>query len=364
MSHLLVFLFIVCAHPVNANQGHNDFVITKVTNRIYIAHPGRVRRINSTSTIVVGDSFVVVIESQTDEATAGRLIKDIRQKISNLPIKYLIFSHSHSDHTLGAGAFLKENPALIIIAHQWTADHIAQYGREEKQTWANLVQQKAIEAAKSDRPGSTGTGIVDDLTAYYRDILASPVIVPNLYFSDSLTIAGKGLEIQLKFLGKGHTPGDIVAFIPKEKFLVAGDLVHDFEPLFADGDPDSWIAILEKIRTWNFDSFVGGHGDFHKGKWVLEAWLAYMKELKAKTLDALQKEQTSKTFLTNLTLDSFSSLQNGYGDRIQQFRTGYMDFWTGPLLDAVRDEAGILWRFYSRAKILTAPNASPGRPQE
>lgn len=352
---LLILSLIVNAHPVTAKQGPEDFVITKITNRIYIAHPGRVRRINSTSTILVGDNFLTVIESQTDEATANRLIKDIREKISSLPIKYLVFSHSHSDHTLGAGAFLQENPELVIISHQKTADHIARYGLEEKQAWAELIKQKATETAKNSKLLSTKTGIVDALNAYYKDVLSSPVIVPNLYFSDSLTITDQGLEIQLKHLGKGHTAGDIIAFLPKEKFLVTGDLVHDFEPLFADSDPDSWIAILEKVKTLDFDRFVGGHGDLHEGKGVLNAWLAYMKELTDKTADAAKKGGELKTFKNNLTLDSFSSLQNGYGDRIQQFRSGYMDFWTGPLLDAVREEAGILWEFYSRTSV------SPGR---
>src|SRR4030095_11794529 len=105
---LLPFLIIIAStFSLFANATSDVFVITKITNHIYIAHPGLVKRINSTSTIIVGENYLTVIESQPDIYLAKMLISEIRQRISKLPIKYLIFSHFHSDHTLGAGAFLQ-----------------------------------------------------------------------------------------------------------------------------------------------------------------------------------------------------------------------------------------------------------------
>jgi glyoxylase-like metal-dependent hydrolase (beta-lactamase superfamily II) len=147
-------------------------------------------------------------------------------------------------------------------------------------------------------------------------------------------------------LGDGHTPGDIVALIPQDKVLVTGDLVHDYEPLFWNAHPDSWIQVLEKIKQLDFDSFVGGHGDMHRGKDIINSWLSYIKELKAKTIAAINEGLTLEAFLNKITPETFTSLQNGYGERIQKFRLSYMNYFTGPLPDAVRAEITDIWKFY------------------
>ncbi len=123
--------------------------------------------------------------------------------------------------------------------------------------------------------------------------------------------------------------------------------MHDFEPLFWDANPDSWIQVLEKIKQIDFDYFIGGHGDMHKGKDIVYAWQNYIKELKTKTLIAIKNNLTLKSFQDEITLESFTSLQNGYGERIQKFRTSYMEFLPGPMLDAVKDEIAYMWKFYN-----------------
>lgn len=353
-NFFLLLLLISNSSLLKGQETPASFVITKITNRVYIVHPGRVKRINSTSTIIVGTNFLTVIESQTDVFTATGLIKEIRQNISKLPIKYLIFSHAHSDHISGAGAFLQENPSLIIIAHEKAAEHISLHALDEQKTWGSIIKQKSEEAKKQallmENEGQRDYWLktAADLDTYYKNINASKIIKPNLTFSDSLNLYDNDLQIQLRYLGGGHTPGDIVVYIPHDKVLVTGDLVHDFEPLFQDADPDSWILALERIRQIDFDYFVGGHGDMHKGKDILYAWQNYMIELEDKTKDAIKNGLTLKQFQNNITIESFASLRDGYGERIQKFRTSYMEYWTGPLLDAVKDEIACLWKYYSR----------------
>jgi cyclase len=330
------------------------FAISKISKHVYIAHPERIKRINSTSTIIVSENYITVIESQTDIFMATELIKEIREKISGLPIKYLVFSHFHSDHTLGAAAFLKENPSLIIIAHENTAQHMLLYAAGEQKSWAEIVKQKSIDARDSAAVAQNAETkaylfkTADELETYYKDIQSSIIINPNLTFSDSLTLSDNGLKLQLLFLGAGHTPGDIVVLIPQDEVLVTGDLVHDYEPLFWDADPDSWIETLEKLKQLDFEYFVGGHGDSHHGKDIISLWENYIKELKSKTIGAIKQGLPLAAFQQKITLESFSSLQNGYGERIQKFRTSCMEYWTGPLLDAVKDEIAYMWKFYCK----------------
>jgi glyoxylase-like metal-dependent hydrolase (beta-lactamase superfamily II) len=147
----------------------------------------------------------------------------------------------------------------------------------------------------------------------------------------------------------GHTAGDIIIFVPQDKVLITGDLVHDYEPLFWDADPDSWVKVLEKMQRIDFDYFVGGHGDKHKGKEIIYNWRNYIGELISKTKGAIKEGITLETFQNELTTETFSSLQDGYGERIQKFRTGYMEYLTGPLIDAIRGEIAFVWKFYEKA---------------
>jgi glyoxylase-like metal-dependent hydrolase (beta-lactamase superfamily II) len=284
---------------------------------------------------------------------ATALIRGIRQKISKLPIKYLIFSHFHLDHILGAEAFLRENPSLIIIAHQNTAEHIALHGIDEQTSWITTIKQKSIEArqfadsAKTELKRKYFIGASIELEAYYKDVQSSTIIPPNLTFKDSLNLYDANLQVQLAFLGAAHTSGDIVVFIPQDKVLITGDIVHDYEPLFWDADPDSWVKVLEKMKQIDFDYFIGGHGDMHKGKEIIYAWQGYIQELITKTKGAILEGLTLETFQNKITTETFSSLQNGYGTRIQKFRTTYMEFLTGPLIDAIKGEIAFVWKFYN-----------------
>lgn len=352
---LIIFLLLFTSNTTSlfGREKKGIFEIKKITGHVYIAHPKRISRINSTSTIIVGETYLTIIESQTDVFMARQLIKEIREKISGLPIRYLIFTHFHVDHILGAGAFLQENPSLVIITHQKSAEHIFLHGPADQNFWLEVVKQQigstkdSALITKNEEKRKYFLRISVELEEYYSDIKSSSLTPPNLTFSDSLNLYDKDLRIQLKFLGSGHTPGDIVVLIPQDRVLVTGDLIHDYEPLFWNADPDSWIQVLEKVKQLDFDYFVGGHGDTHNGKIIIESWLNYIKELKVKTNTAIKEGKTLESFLNNITLDSFTSLNNGYGDTIQKFRTSYMDYWTGPLIDALKNEISDVWKFYT-----------------
>ncbi|HLP39450.1 MBL fold metallo-hydrolase [Lacibacter sp.] len=349
---VLLFLKILNTLTLLGKEAKEIFVITKMTEHVYIAHPSRVSRINSTTTIIVNATYLSVIESQTDLFMAKELIAAIRKKISALPIRYLIFSHYHTDHILGAQAFLQENPSLIIIAQQQAARHIFLYAEDEKISWSETVWQQSVAARDSalssisEERKNYFSGLSDELGAYSKDIRSSAIILPNLTFYDSLILHDKNADLQLYFLGDGHTQGDIIAMIPQDKVLVTGDLVHDYEPLFWNAHPDSWIEVLEKINVLDFEYFVGGHGDIHIGKDIIHSWLNYMKELKVKTIAAINKGLTLEAFLHEVNPDTFISLQNGYADRIQKFRLSYMNYFTGSLQDAIKAEITDLWKFY------------------
>lgn len=357
MKKLVVFVILtISLFNISSGQTKISFVIKKITDHIYIAHPQKVNRVNNTSTIILSPDYLTVVESQTDEFMATELIKAIRSKISRLPIKYLINTHFHLDHILGTKAFVKENPGIVIITHELTAKIIEQKAQKDKDQFAAGLMQKSISTRKqgnqeTDKEKRSELLVAaNDIEKYSKDLSASTVTLPTLTFRDSLTIWDHRLHIELKFLGSGHTPGDIALLIPEEKFLITGDLVHDYEPLFWDADIDSWLSTLNKIKTLDFDYFVGGHGDVHKGKEVIDFWKEYIEEVKTKTIKAIKEGISLTDFQKNLSLESFASLQkNDYGRRIQHFRSSFMgDVMTGPLLEAIRSQMEFVWNYYQK----------------
>jgi len=357
MKKMVVF-FILTVFFFNISPGQTkiSFVVKKITNYIYIAHPQRVNRVSNTSTVILSPDYLTVVESQTDEFMATELIKAIRSKISGLPIKYLINTHFHLDHVLGTKAFVRENPGIVIIAHELTAIIMEQKTKRDKDQFAAGLMQKSISTRRqADQEKNQGKrsellAAANDIEKYSKDLDASTIVFPSLTFRDSLTIWANRLHIQLKFLGGGHTPGDIVLLIPEEKFLVTGDLVHDYEPLFWDADIDNWLLILDKIKGLDFDYFVGGHGDIHRGKALIDFWKEYMEEVKTKTTTAIREGVSLTDFQKSLSLESFASLQkNDYGKRIQNFRSSYMgNVITGPLLEAIRGQMEFVWNYYQK----------------
>lgn len=350
-----------------------SFEVKKISPRVYVAHPSQVSRVNATSVILVGDTFLTVVESQPDTRQAELLLKEIRKSVSSLPIRYLVLTHFHLDHILGISSFVKENKDLIIVSHSNAKDHIQNFGEQEKQQWLSIIQnvywhrldQTAGDFKNIDNSGdktreewlaiirefykrqSEAVIEADEIQKYYEDILKSPVSLPTLTFTDSLIIFDGNFSYKLSYMGWGHTNSDIIIHVPQEKLLIVGDLLHDFEPLFTDAKPDEWIDILEKLRKLDFTFIVGGHGEAQIGKTILEQWRNYVKEIVAKVKISINSGESLEAFLHRTDVKSFKSLQlNDYGDRIQSFRTGYVSVLTGSLEDAVKENLRNLWEYY------------------
>jgi cyclase len=83
---------------------------------------------------------------------------------------------------------------------------------------------------------------------------------PTLSFADTLDIDIGNRQVQVKHLGRGNTPGDAIVYLPKEKILVAGDLVVYPIPYTYDGYPAEWIQTLQNLARLDAQTIVPGHG--------------------------------------------------------------------------------------------------------
>jgi len=184
--------------------------------------------------IVIGDNAVMVIDTQATPAMAQDVIRRIRE-VTDKPIKSVVLSHYHAVRVLGASAY---RPEHIIASHD-TYELIAERGE----------QDKASEIGRFPR--------------LFRDVESVPTGLtwPTITFKGEMTLWLGKLEVKLLQLGRGHTKGDTVVWLPQDKVLFSGDLVEfDATPYAGDAYFQDWPKTLDNIAALKPRALVPGRG--------------------------------------------------------------------------------------------------------
>jgi glyoxylase-like metal-dependent hydrolase (beta-lactamase superfamily II) len=190
---------------------------------------------------VEGEDFVVCFEALATPVAAQKWLDRLREH-TDKPVRYLVLSHYHAVRVLGASAF----DAEVIVAHENTRALVAERGKED---WASEFARMPRLAEGADSvPGLTW---------------------PTLTFSDRMTIdlGGDRGDLVLQYCGRGHTEGDIVAWLPRHRILFAGDLVEAEAALYTgDAFHRDWsTTTLNRVAAIGADTLIGGRGGVSRG---------------------------------------------------------------------------------------------------
>src|SRR5215470_12486824 len=189
--------------------------------------------------IVVGDDAVLVADTQATPVMAADVIGCIRE-VTDKPIKYVVLTHYHAVRVLGASAY----KAQQIIASQDTYDLIVERGEQDKASEIGRFP-RLFAGVETVPPGMTW---------------------PTMTFTGKMTVWLGKLEVQLLQLGRGHTKGDTVVWLPGEKALLSGDLVEfDATPYAGDAYFKDWPQTLDNIAALGPRALVPGRGPALKG---------------------------------------------------------------------------------------------------
>ncbi|HEY6512739.1 MAG TPA: MBL fold metallo-hydrolase [Burkholderiaceae bacterium] len=184
--------------------------------------------------VIVGDDAVMVVDTQATPVMAQDVIKHIRS-VTDKPIKYVVLSHYHAVRVLGASAYGPQH----IIASRDTYDLIVERGEADK----------ASEIGRFPR--------------LFRNVESVPAGMtwPTITFSGAMSIWLGKLEVQLLQVGRGHTKGDTIAWLPEQKILFSGDLVEfDATPYAGDAYFQDWPKTLDKLAAMKPHALVPGRG--------------------------------------------------------------------------------------------------------
>src|SRR5205814_4146630 len=115
---------------------------------------------------------------------------------------------------------------------------------------------------------------------------------PNVTYSKQKVLNLGGREVQLLFLGRGHTNGDTVVYLPKEKIVCSGDLMESQLAYMGDAQFDEWIATLDALKKLDFNTDLPGHGTPFTDKGLITAYQNYLSDL-MKQVAAFRKQGLS-----------------------------------------------------------------------
>ena len=237
--------------------------------------------------IIMGDDAVLVADPQATPAMASDVIRRIRE-VTDKPIKYVVLTHYHAVRVLGASAYQPQQ----ILASQDTYDLIVERGEADK----------ASEIGRFPR--------------LFRNVESVPAGMtwPTITFSGKMTLWLGKLEVQLLQLGRGHTKGDTVVWLPGEKTLLSGDLVEfDATPYAGDAYFQDWPQTLDNIAALNPLALVPGRGPALKGADAVHQGLQVTKAFVSDLYTSVKAGAAAGKNLKAVYRETYDKLKPHYG---------------------------------------------------
>ena len=237
--------------------------------------------------IVIGDDAVLVADTQATPAMAADVIRRIRE-VTDKPIRYVVLTHYHAVRVLGASAY----QAQQIIASQDTHDLIVERGEADK----------ASEIGRFPR--------------LFRNVDTVPAGLtwPTITFTGKMTLWLGRLEVQLLQLGRGHTKGDTVVWLPGEKTLLSGDLVEfDATPYAGDAYFSDWPQTLDNIAALHPQALVPGRGPALVGAARVAQGLQVTRSFVSDLYASVQAGAAAGLDLNTVYKNTYAALKPKYG---------------------------------------------------
>lgn len=298
--------------------------MTKITETIYRADAPGTPGINSTSWVFINDRDVLVTDSEGSPASARSLLAGVAS-ITDKPVHYLVDTHFHIDHAYGNAAL----PATVqVIGSEFTHKMLVSPEARQGVTFKNftdpmpgridgLKKQIAAETDAAKKTALEGQLAAAEATlAVYSGNF--PLQAPNLTVKQAMSVWSGDKEFQILFLGRAHTAGDVVVYVPSERAVASGDIL--FKAMVGwqgDAFPNEHPATLDGLKKLDVELLLPGHGDHVQGKANIDTVIAnmqgYLREEWRQASEAKKAGATSDAALAKM---DFARFRDAYGNGV------------------------------------------------
>ena len=296
------------------------FAVSQVRPGVYLATGQPGRTVGANSVFIVTDRDVIVVDDHITLRAARALREEIR-RVTDRPVRYVVNSHFHYDHTSGNGAF---GPEAELLSHPRTRARLLETGQGSiAQELAAMPERlTALRARRDTTRGDSARALatrqIGETELTMDEYRSLRVVLPTMTVDSSLVLfRGNGQEIRVFYLGRGHTSGDVVVQLPREGLLIAGDLITNTAgpPFMLDGYPGEWGATLRRLAQLDFATTLPGHGAMFDGKQRYGATADFMDDLwrqvQAAQAGGATREAVPGMVDVSRHLATFPNLRNG-----------------------------------------------------
>jgi len=282
---LLAFVAAVAQgkRPAGTTHTGKAFRFNKVKDGVYHAVGTGSLAVVGNSSIIVNDDDVIVVDDHVSPAAAWVLLEEIKE-FTNKPIRTVINTHFHFDHAHGNQIF---DPTVQIIGHEFTRRMLLSnsIGMPLYQNYLTgmpmqIEDLKKRIAAESNAAAKaklqTQLQVTENNLASQKELKPTP---PNVTLTTQMSLFRGKREIQIRFLGRGHTAGDVVVYLPNEKVVMTGDFLTAGLSNMSDSFPNEWADSLEALKKIDFDTVLPGHGEAFTDKAKIDYFQAYLRDV-------------------------------------------------------------------------------------
>lgn len=250
--------------PGSEHRGQ-AFTFHKIREDLYHAVGTGSLAVGANAAVLINEADVLLVDSHVSPAAAQVLLDELKA-ITSKPVRYVVNTHFHFDHVHGNQIY----PSSVeIIGHEYTRQVLAAGGSMRGRGYDRFIQalpqqiatlRAQLDTARTDSMRADLQRRITIQENYRAATAAVRPTPPTMAFDSRLTLFKGGREIRLHFFGRGHTSGDVVVHLPRERVLITGDLLTAGLAYMGDAFVPDWIETLERLKALEFDLVLPGHG--------------------------------------------------------------------------------------------------------
>jgi cyclase len=270
--------------PAGTAHNGNAFRFNKVAEGVYHAVGTGNLTVVGNSSVIVNDDDVIVVDDHVSPAAAWVLLDEIKT-ITNKPVRTVINTHFHYDHAHGNQIFSKD---VMIIGHEFTREMLVGGKSIEMPLYHDYVtglprqidtlKQRLAAETDATRKATLETQLqtAQNNAASQAELKPTP---PNVTLKTQMTLYRGSREIQIRFLGRAHTAGDVVVYLPKEKVVITGDMLTSALSNMSDAFVNEWPGTLDELKKLDFVTVLPGHGEAFTDRAKIDYFQAYLRDV-------------------------------------------------------------------------------------
>jgi glyoxylase-like metal-dependent hydrolase (beta-lactamase superfamily II) len=306
--------------------------------------------VGNVSIIEQEDGFVVIDTGLT--VGNGRTIVNHIRGRSAKPVKAVVITHWHNDHPQGVSAIREAWPKVRIIATEATKlgmlgpelgpmvglepreEHLAELGKlmtEQQAAFDKLLADPNTAPDRRERVRKAKR----DFELFVAGYPGTHVVPPTETFERELTIDDPETPVRLMFLGRANTAGDAVAWLPKQRIVITGDMVVWPTPFGFFSHPEEWVRALGKVKALGFATLIPGHGEPQADAVYIDQLIGSIEDIRAQVAPLAKAGMSLEEVAKRV---DFSRHAEIFGTT-ERLKTLFKAYWTDPMVENAWKEA-------------------------